>query len=71
METSIVIAKVLWYFDFEPAAGALGAIGEATDRGRPQEFRTYDTFNSSHDGPYLVFKNREGVSLEKDIRGDV
>ncbi|KAI1124429.1 cytochrome P450 [Nemania abortiva] len=65
LETSIIVAKTLWYFDFEPAPGLLGTIGEATDRGRPQEFCTYDGFNSSHDGPYLVFTKR-GVSLEKD-----
>ncbi|KAI0868739.1 cytochrome P450 [Hypoxylon argillaceum] len=66
LETSIIVAKTLWYFDFEPAPGPLGRVGEATDRGRPQEFCTHDGFNSSHDGPYLVFKARNDVSLEKD-----
>ncbi|KAI0116555.1 cytochrome P450 [Nemania sp. FL0031] len=71
LEVSIVVAKTLWYFDFEPAAGELGKIGEATERGRPQEFCTHEGFNSSHDGPYLIFKKREGVSLVNDMRGDV
>ncbi|KAI1767878.1 cytochrome P450 [Hypoxylon sp. FL1150] len=37
------------------------------DRGRPEEFCTLDGFNSTHDGPYLVFRERESVSLEKDL----
>ncbi|KAK8127179.1 Isotrichodermin C-15 hydroxylase [Apiospora sp. TS-2023a] len=67
LETSIVLAKTLWYFDFEPAAGPLAAVGEGRDRGRPGEFCTWDVFNSSHDGPYLVFRPRESVSLKKDL----
>ncbi|KAI1176127.1 cytochrome P450 [Nemania sp. FL0916] len=50
LETSIVIAKTLWYFDFERAPGLLGTVGEASSRGRPQEFCTQEAFNSSHEG---------------------
>ncbi|KUI63048.1 Isotrichodermin C-15 hydroxylase [Cytospora mali] len=46
LETSITIAKTLWYFDFEPAHGPLGSIGEGNDRGRPGEFCSQDGFNS-------------------------
>ncbi|KAI0150549.1 cytochrome P450 [Xylariaceae sp. FL1272] len=59
LEISIALAKTLWYFDFEPVHGSLGTVGEAADRGRPYEFCTHDGFNSSHDGPYLVFKPRD------------
>ncbi|ROW08224.1 hypothetical protein VMCG_03327 [Cytospora schulzeri] len=67
LETSIVIAKTLWYFDFERAPGPLGSVGEGRDRGRPDEFCTHDGFNSTHDGPYLVFRARESASLEGDL----
>ncbi|KAK6836177.1 cytochrome P450 [Apiospora arundinis] len=67
LETSIVLAKTLWYFDFEPAAGPLGAVGEGWDRGRPGEFCTWDVFNAAHDGPYLVFRPRNPTSLKEDL----
>ncbi|KAK7981327.1 cytochrome P450 [Apiospora saccharicola] len=69
LETSLVLAKTLWYFDFAAAEGTLGAVGERRrDRGRPGEFETWDVFNSSHDGPYLVFRSRESVSsLKEDL----
>ncbi|KAI1414071.1 cytochrome P450 [Hypoxylon sp. FL1857] len=67
LEITIVIAKTLWYFDFETASGSPGTVGEGWDRGRPGEFCTKDGFNSVHDGPFLVFRVRESVSLEKDL----
>ncbi len=67
LEISVVLAKTLWYFDFEPAPGPLGSIGEGRDRGRPGEFCTHETFTSNHDGPLLVFHQRGSVSLEKDL----
>lgn len=71
LEVSIVLAKTLWYFDFEPASGQLGSVGEASDRGRPWEFCTHDGFNSTHDGPYLVFHERGSVSLRGDLNASV
>ncbi|KAK8079375.1 hypothetical protein PG997_007193 [Apiospora hydei] len=68
LETSIVLAKTLWYFDFEAAAGPLGAVGEGRDRGRPGEFCTWDVFNSTHDGPYLVFHPRGSAVLYEDLK---
>ncbi|KAG4221996.1 hypothetical protein PC116_g29528 [Phytophthora cactorum] len=67
LETSLVLAKTLWYFDFEAASGPLGSVGECKDRGRPGEFYMEDVFGSTHDGPFLVFHPRESVSLEKDL----
>lgn len=67
LELSLVLARTLWYFDFEPAPGELGSVGEGRDRGRPGEFCTHDGFNSIHDGPYLVFRARESVSLDHDL----
>ncbi|RYP29952.1 hypothetical protein DL767_006485 [Monosporascus sp. MG133] len=63
LQISLVLAKTLWYFDFEAAPGKLGEIGAGkpemgTGRERPGEFQLEDTFGSSHDGPYLTFKPR-------------
>lgn len=59
----MVIAKTLWYFDFEPAPGKLGEVGAGKTEGslgrtRPDEFQLEDIFTSSHDGPYLMFRPR-------------
>lgn len=63
LETNLVLAKTLWYFDFEKAPGKAGQVGAGvpgrTDgRGRPDEFQLYDQFGSQHDGPNLVFRPR-------------
>ncbi|TVY83920.1 Cytochrome P450 monooxygenase apf7 [Lachnellula suecica] len=60
LESSLVLAKSLWYFDFESASGELGEVGAGKvgleeGRERKGEFQLYDTFSSSHDGPYLKF----------------
>ncbi|KAI0849729.1 cytochrome P450 [Daldinia vernicosa] len=68
LETSLVLAKTLWYFDFEAASGPLGSVGEGKDRGRLGEFYTEDVFSSTHDGPFLVFHPRQSVSLEEDLK---
>lgn len=63
LESSLVISKTLWYFDFERAPGKLGQIGGgrlgAKDgRDKPGEFQLFDIFTSRHDGPHLVFRPR-------------
>ncbi|KAI1392971.1 cytochrome P450 [Hypoxylon trugodes] len=63
LETCLVIAKSLWYFDFEAAPGSLGRVGEGQPgmelgRERKEEFQLYDTFTSMHEGPYLKFQPR-------------
>lgn len=63
LEASLVIAKLLWYFDFESAPGEAGQVGggkvgDKTGRHRPDEYQLYDVFASGHDGPMLVFKPR-------------
>lgn len=61
LETSLVLAKTLWYFDFEEAAppprerGSGARSGFALDAG---EFPIYDLFAASHDGPRLIFRPR-------------
>ncbi|KAI1329197.1 cytochrome P450 [Xylariaceae sp. FL0255] len=58
MELSLVLAKSLWYFDFQPAPGSLGQVG----CGKGGEFRLYDVYISTHDGPWLNFTPRKGFS---------
>jgi cytochrome P450 len=63
-ETSLTIARTLWYFDFKKAPGIAGDLGQGepgrTDgRGRRDEYQLYDVATGDHDGPNLVFKARE------------
>lgn len=64
LETSLTIAKTMWYLDFEQAAGEAGKLGEGEPgrldgRGRKEEYQLYDITTADHDGPNLVFKPRE------------
>ncbi|KAI9166344.1 Cytochrome P450 monooxygenase atnE [Paramyrothecium foliicola] len=63
-ETSLIIAKTLWYFDFEKAPGETGKLGEGEPgrldgRHRVDEYQLYDTLTADHEGPNLVFKARK------------
>lgn len=61
LEAGLVIAKTLWYFDFERAPGKLGDVGATTPAGSNggDEFRLYNTFTAVHYGPNLIFHPRE------------
>lgn len=63
LESSLAVAKILWYFDFERAPGDAGALGEGgpglgKGRERKTEFQVYDVVTAEHKGPNLVFKPR-------------
>lgn len=63
MEVSLTLARTLWFFDFEPAPGEAGEVGNGqvgrTDgRGRPGEYQLEDVFVAGHQGPNLVFRER-------------
>ncbi|KAF4471367.1 benzoate 4-monooxygenase cytochrome p450 [Fusarium albosuccineum] len=69
LEASLVVAKTLWFFDFEKASGDAGKVGEGTPgvphgRHRREEFQIYDIFSSTQTGPNLTFHPREGSSWE-------
>jgi hypothetical protein len=65
LELNLLVAKLLWYFDFEPAPGALGDVGLSTTG----EFRVYDILTSTHDGPWLVFTPRSTLTEDfSDLR---
>lgn len=62
-EASLVLAKTIWNFDFEFAAGDLGRVGAGNKnlgngRERDDEFQLYDIVTSTHDGPNLIFRPR-------------
>lgn len=63
LETSLTIARTLWYFDFEKAKGKPGELGQGgpgqgRGRERTDEFQLYDVVTADHSGPNLVFKPR-------------
>ncbi|KAI0388423.1 cytochrome P450 [Xylariaceae sp. FL0594] len=66
MEMSLVLAKTLWYFDFEKAPGQAGMLGGGSPGGwdgalrdRVDEFQLYDAFVGEHNGPNLIFVPRK------------
>ncbi|KAI4858580.1 cytochrome P450 [Hypoxylon rubiginosum] len=71
-ETSLVVAKTLWYFDFEKAPGEAGRLGEGEPgrkdgRHRTDEYQLFDLAVADHDGPNLVFKPRAGYWKELEV----
>ncbi|KAI0098885.1 cytochrome P450 [Nemania sp. FL0031] len=63
MELGLVVAKTLWYFDFDRVHGGLGEVGAGQADGppgrrRPDEYQLQDIFTSRHDGPFLKFRPR-------------
>lgn len=64
LEAELVMAKTLWYFDFEKALGkegetGAGAPGMGSGRERRGEFQLYDIVSSTHSGPTLLFQTRD------------
>ncbi|KAL1606525.1 hypothetical protein SLS60_003930 [Paraconiothyrium brasiliense] len=53
MEISLVVAKTLWYFDFEKDPGSRTQMSPGTSK---KEFIIRDQLIATHDGPYLVFR---------------
>ncbi|KAI1853155.1 hypothetical protein JX266_001861 [Neoarthrinium moseri] len=70
LESSLVVAKTLWYFDFERAPGKLGEVsggrpGSHNGRSRLDEFQLYDIISGAHDGPFLIFTPRGDSSASE------
>ncbi|KAI0201487.1 cytochrome P450 [Astrocystis sublimbata] len=72
LEASLVVARTLWYFDFEAAPGGSGTLGAGRSSGAAQgrrmstEYQLYDVFISIHDGPNLVFSPRGDFCRDLD-----
>ncbi|KAI1265338.1 cytochrome P450 [Xylariaceae sp. FL1019] len=69
LETSLTIAKTLWYFDFCMAPGLEGKLGGGTrgrtdGRYRLDEYQLYDIFTADHDGPNLKLEPRASVASD-------
>jgi cytochrome P450 len=65
MEISNVLAQTMWHFDFAAPEDKLKRVGAGTPDGpqgrkRELEFQLQDHLISSHDGPYIKFKLRDG-----------
>ncbi|KAI1119779.1 cytochrome P450 [Nemania abortiva] len=59
LESSLVAAKTLWYFDFETASSRTdSSTSKAQGREHPEEFQLRDVFSAAHEGPNLVFQPR-------------
>lgn len=58
MEASIVVAKTLWYFDFQTAPPHAESAGDAKWVVHFNEFPLEDIFTARHNGPSLVFSPR-------------
>ncbi|RYP07931.1 hypothetical protein DL764_002202 [Monosporascus ibericus] len=74
LESSLVVAKSLWYFDFKLAPGQLGEVGggapgRTDSRGRRDEYQLYDVIAGEHDGPYLVFTPRGDACKGLQVNG--
>ncbi|KAI1748763.1 cytochrome P450 [Xylaria castorea] len=59
LEISLVIAKTLWYFDFD---SGLGGLENSGNRKMARQFEVKDRYTSTHDGPHLVFHPRKEAS---------
>lgn len=62
-EASLVLAKTLWFFDFEVARGEDEKLGEGKEGGqygreRKEEYQLFDVAVADHDGPVLKFVRR-------------
>ncbi|KAF2645497.1 cytochrome P450 [Massarina eburnea CBS 473.64] len=61
-EMGLILARIIWLFDMRLAPGtATGGGNESlgTGRTRCEEFQTWDSFVSIHDGPMVQFRSRK------------
>lgn len=70
LEISLVVAKIMWYFDFRavPRSGEAQArkTGTTDESELDGVFKLLDNFTSSHDGPHLEFQPRGEYCKELD-----
>ncbi|VUC23923.1 unnamed protein product [Clonostachys rosea] len=68
-QSNLVLAKVLWYFDFKFAEGSPGRAGGGGEglgqgRSRQSDLQLYEHIAATHDDPNLIFKPRKGVAQD-------
>ncbi|KAI0100758.1 cytochrome P450 [Nemania sp. FL0031] len=68
LEASLVIAKTLWYFDFEDANINVPQAAKLNDE-LQNEYQLNDIVVSTHDGPWLKFSPRATCAAELGMEG--
>jgi cytochrome P450 len=68
LESTVVMAKIFWYFDFEAVPGKLGQLGAGgpgmgLGREKADEFQIYDGGTAIRDGPNLILVPRKEPAL--------
>ena len=68
IEMMDTLARTMFYLDFRRTEGPLASVGEGDagakyGRHRIDEFQLREHITCSHQGPFLEFRRREGVSL--------
>ncbi|RDA90106.1 hypothetical protein CP533_2582 [Ophiocordyceps camponoti-saundersi (nom. inval.)] len=71
METSVTIARTLWYFDFQRASGEDGLLGGGSEEdnepwARPDQYQLQDILVADHDGPNLFLFPNTGPGKHKE-----
>ncbi|KAI1084850.1 cytochrome P450 [Whalleya microplaca] len=72
LESSLVAAKTLWYFDFEMVPGDMTgarAPNRRVGKERRNEYQLRDVFTAAHDGPNLVFRPRADECQDFEEKG--
>ena len=65
MQISLILAKVMWHYDFRVPNGAERKVGEVGEDHK-DEYRLNEHITPIHDGPFLQYKLRAGVG---ELRG--
>lgn len=73
-EISLIVAKTMWYFDFQRAPGRAGDLGGGREgrtdgRHRVNVYQLDDNQTADKDGPNLIFKPRDEYFNDLDIDG--
>ncbi|KAI3341634.1 cytochrome P450 [Ustulina deusta] len=63
LEASLVIAKTLWYFDFEEVVDNIKETSQLNDD-QGNEYQLNDIVVSTHDGPWLKFSPRPACATD-------
>lgn len=63
VELSTIIARLVWTYEFKPAEGPGGRVGEGNTQARggrkdPNEFQLYDRITTRMEGPIIQFRPR-------------
>lgn len=68
-EISLIVAKTMWYFDFQRPSGRAGELGggqpgQTAGRHGANVYQLVDNQTADKDGPNLIFKPRERCKID-------